>query len=66
MKKKKTLQCASAGVSCGMIKNKHAVALGRLGGSVKGPCKSRGTEKARAAALARWRKKDNEKTGNPG
>jgi hypothetical protein len=37
-------------------KNPNAVALGRLGGQVTGKCKARDPEKARAAALARWRK----------
>lgn len=35
-------------------KNPAAVALGRLGGQVTGPSKSRGTLKARRAARARW------------
>jgi hypothetical protein len=39
-------------------KNRAAVALGRLGGRVKGKCKSRTTEQARAAALARWSKRN--------
>jgi hypothetical protein len=37
-------------------KNRAAVALGRLGGRVKGKCKARTTEQARAAANARWMK----------
>jgi hypothetical protein len=35
-------------------KNPHAVALGRIGGSVSGKCKARTSEQARAAANARW------------
>lgn len=35
-------------------KNPAAVALGRLGGLVRGKCKARTSDQARAAALARW------------
>jgi hypothetical protein len=38
-------------------KNNNAVALGRLGGMVKGKCKARSPKQARAAAFARWSKK---------
>lgn len=36
------------------MKNPHAVALGRLGGKVTGPCKARSSEQARAAINTRW------------
>lgn len=39
-----------------MKKNKHAVALGRLGGKAgKGKVKARTSEQARAAVMARWK-----------
>lgn len=37
-------------------KNPSAVALGRIGGSTKGPTKARTSEQARAAVNARWAK----------
>ncbi|MGA2540404.1 MAG: hypothetical protein ABSG78_02445 [Verrucomicrobiota bacterium] len=36
--------------------NKAAQMLGRLGGQVKGKCKARTSEQARAAVMARWNK----------
>jgi hypothetical protein len=39
-------------------KNSAAVALGLLGGRAKGKRKARTTEQARAAALARWSKRN--------
>ncbi len=39
-------------------KNPAAVALGRLGGRVKGKCKARTTKQARYAAMVRWGKSD--------
>jgi hypothetical protein len=45
------------------MKNKHAVALGKRGGKAgKGKKKARTTEQARAAANARWRKRDGRST----
>jgi hypothetical protein len=46
------------------MKNPHAVALGRLGGKVTGPCKARTSAQARAAVNARWAraKKKSEKS----
>ncbi len=39
------------------IKNKHAVALGKLGGVAgRGAAKARTSEQARAAVMARWAK----------
>lgn len=38
------------------MKNHNAVALGRIGGSAKGPRKARTTDQARKAAKARWNK----------
>jgi hypothetical protein len=35
-------------------KNPAAVSLGRLGGRVKGKCKARTSEQARAAVMVRW------------
>lgn len=43
-------------------KNPHAVALGRIGGSVKSPRKARTPEQARKAVMARWGKIKNSKT----
>jgi hypothetical protein len=40
-------------------KNPHAVALGRLGGCVRGSCKARTSEQARRAAKIRWAKYKN-------
>jgi hypothetical protein len=37
-------------------KNPNAVALGSLGGKVKGPCKARSYRYARRAAMIRWRR----------
>lgn len=37
-------------------KNPHAVALGKKGGKVTGPCKARSREQCQAAANARWAK----------
>ena len=40
----------------GLVKNKHAVALGRKGGKAgTGKAKARTSEQARKAALARWK-----------
>jgi hypothetical protein len=39
------------------VKNKHAMALGRLGGKAgRGAAKARTSEQARAAVMARWAK----------
>jgi hypothetical protein len=39
------------------VKNKHAVALGRIGGkSGRGKAKARTSEQARAAVMVRWNK----------
>jgi hypothetical protein len=47
-------------------KNPAAVALGRLGGRVKGKCKARTSEQARAAVMVRWNsvKRKNEQRKN--
>ena len=37
-------------------KNPAAVALGRLGGRVRGKCKARTSEQARHAVMVRWGK----------
>lgn len=44
-------------------KNKHAVALGRLGGLASGKSKARTREQAQQAAAARWGKQDEYKGG---
>jgi len=38
------------------MKNPHAVALGKKGGQVTGPCKARSREQCQAAANKRWAK----------
>jgi len=46
------------------MKNPAAVALGRLGGRAgKGKAKARTTEQARAAAMKRWEKVNQQRKG---